>query len=99
MPVWNQDGDPISSMELDKLVVSFKKKLSDNPMYLQELVKKYLVNNEHQLWLRMTADENYKKTQEKEEAEKLQKRITALNEDNKKKVYETGTVDRTIAMV
>ncbi|PIK37344.1 putative presequence protease, mitochondrial [Apostichopus japonicus] len=90
MSVWNQDGDPISSMQLDKLVSSFKQKIADNPRYLQDLVQKYLVTNQHQLWLRMTADDNYNTNQEKAEMDKLNTIVQALDKDTKEQIYQAG---------
>ncbi|KAJ8049766.1 Presequence protease, mitochondrial [Holothuria leucospilota] len=90
MSVWNQDGDPISAMELDKLVASFKKKLADNPQHLQQLVQKYFIDNQHQLWMKMTPDEGYNAQQEQEEMEKLTRLVGSLEEEKKQHVFETG---------
>uniref|UniRef100_A0A6Q2ZE56 Presequence protease, mitochondrial n=1 Tax=Esox lucius TaxID=8010 RepID=A0A6Q2ZE56_ESOLU len=87
---WNHDGDPVQLLKISDSVTQFRQALKDNPRFLQEKVLHYFKNNTHRLTLSMSPDEAYLEKQTKSEKEKLQKKIKALSESDKKEIYEKG---------
>uniref|UniRef100_A0A3Q3EXS1 Presequence protease, mitochondrial n=1 Tax=Labrus bergylta TaxID=56723 RepID=A0A3Q3EXS1_9LABR len=78
---WNHDGDPVEllfSVSFVFFLFLFKSPLPP----LQE--------NTHRLTLSMSPDEVYLEKQAKAEEEKLQKKIHALSDSDKKDIYEKG---------
>uniref|UniRef100_A0A3Q3GKP7 Peptidase M16C associated domain-containing protein n=1 Tax=Labrus bergylta TaxID=56723 RepID=A0A3Q3GKP7_9LABR len=71
-------------------VAKFKQTLKENPRFLQDKVKHYFKENTHRLTLSMSPDEVYLEKQAKAEEEKLQKKIHALSDSDKKDIYEKG---------
>ncbi|XP_060899687.1 presequence protease, mitochondrial-like [Labrus mixtus] len=64
--------------------------LKENPRFLQDKIKHYFNENTHRLTLSMSPDEVYLEKQAKAEEEKLQKKIHALSDSDKKDIYEKG---------
>uniref|UniRef100_A0A4W5QMC7 Pitrilysin metalloproteinase 1 n=1 Tax=Hucho hucho TaxID=62062 RepID=A0A4W5QMC7_9TELE len=87
---WNHDGDPVQLLKISDSVAQFRKALKDNPRFLQEKVLHYFKDNTHRLTLSMSPDEAYLEKQVKAEQEKLQKKVQALSESDKKDIYEKG---------
>ncbi|XP_024291272.1 presequence protease, mitochondrial isoform X1 [Oncorhynchus tshawytscha] len=87
---WNHDGDPVQLLKICDSVTQFRQALKDNPRFLQEKVVHYFKDNTHRLTLSMSPDEAYLEKQVKAEEEKLQKKIQALSESDKKDIYEKG---------
>uniref|UniRef100_A0A8C7L895 Pitrilysin metalloproteinase 1 n=1 Tax=Oncorhynchus kisutch TaxID=8019 RepID=A0A8C7L895_ONCKI len=87
---WNHDGDPVHLLKICDSVTQFRQALKDNPRFLQEKVVHYFKDNTHRLTLSMSPDEAYLEKQVKAEEEKLQKKIQALSESDKKDIYEKG---------
>ncbi|XP_034558325.1 presequence protease, mitochondrial [Notolabrus celidotus] len=87
---WNHDGDPVELLQINDSVTKFKQALKDNPCFLQDKVKHYFKENTHRLTLSMSPDDTYLEKQAKAEEEKLQKKIQALSEGDKKDIYEKG---------
>ncbi|XP_072296648.1 presequence protease, mitochondrial isoform X2 [Eucyclogobius newberryi] len=87
---WNHDGDPVALLQINHSVDRFKRALKDNPRYLQEKVQQYFKENTHRLTLSMSPDEEYLEKQAKAEEEKLQRKVQALTEDDRKQIYEKG---------
>uniref|UniRef100_A0A4W5LZS5 Pitrilysin metalloproteinase 1 n=1 Tax=Hucho hucho TaxID=62062 RepID=A0A4W5LZS5_9TELE len=87
---WNHDGDPVQLLKISDSVTQFRQALKDNPRFLQEKVVHYFKDNTHRLTLSMSPDEAYLEKQVKAEEEKLQKKIQALSENDKKDIYEKG---------
>ncbi|XP_065809359.1 presequence protease, mitochondrial-like [Labrus bergylta] len=87
---WNHDGDPVELLQINDSVAKFKQTLKENPRFLQDKVKHYLKENTHRLTLSMSPDEVYLEKQAKAEEEKLQKKIHALSDSDKKDIYEKG---------
>uniref|UniRef100_A0A8C8JK42 Pitrilysin metalloproteinase 1 n=1 Tax=Oncorhynchus tshawytscha TaxID=74940 RepID=A0A8C8JK42_ONCTS len=87
---WNHDGDPVQLLKISDSVAQFRQALKDNPRFLQEKVLHYFKDNTHRLTLSMSPDEAYLEKQVKAEEEKLQKKVQALSESDKKDIYEKG---------
>ncbi|XP_065809358.1 presequence protease, mitochondrial-like [Labrus bergylta] len=87
---WNHDGDPVELLQINDSVAKFKQTLKENPRFLQDKVKHYFKENTHRLTLSMSPDEVYLEKQAKAEEEKLQKKIHALSDSDKKDIYEKG---------
>ncbi|XP_065809346.1 presequence protease, mitochondrial-like [Labrus bergylta] len=87
---WNHDGDPVELLQINDSVSKFKQTLKENPRFLQDKVKHYFKENTHRLTLSMSPDEVYLEKQAKAEEEKLQKKIHALSDSDKKDIYEKG---------
>ncbi|TMS09413.1 Presequence protease, mitochondrial [Larimichthys crocea] len=88
--MWNHDGDPVELLQINESVAQFRSALKENPRFLQEKVKHYFKENTHRLTLSMSTDEAYLEKQAKAEEEKLQKKIQALSDSDKKEIYEKG---------
>ncbi|KAF3857855.1 hypothetical protein F7725_011056 [Dissostichus mawsoni] len=87
---WNHDGNPVELLQISDSVTQFRKALTENPRFLQDKVKHYFKENTHRLTLSMSPDETYVEKQAKAEEEKLQKKIQALSDSDKKEIYEKG---------
>lgn len=87
---WNHDGDPVELLQINHSVAKFRQALKENPRFLQEKVKHYFKENTHRLTLSMSPDEAYMEKQATAEEEKLQKKIQALSDGDRKEIYEKG---------
>ncbi|XP_022617554.1 presequence protease, mitochondrial [Seriola dumerili] len=87
---WNHDGDPVQLLQISDSVAKFKQALVENPLFLQDKVKHYFKENTHRLTLSMSPDEAYLEKQAQAEEEKLQKKIQALSDGDRKEIYEKG---------
>lgn len=87
---WNHDGDPVELLQISDSVAKFRQALKDNPQLLQDKVRHYFKENTHKLTLSMSPDESYLEKQAKAEEEKLQKKIQALSDSDRKEIYEKG---------
>ncbi|XP_062260148.1 presequence protease, mitochondrial [Platichthys flesus] len=87
---WNHDGDPVQLLQISGSVAKFKQALVDNPRFLQDKVKHYFKENTHRLTLSMSPDEAYLEKQAKAEEEKLQRKIQALSDSDRKEIHEKG---------
>lgn len=87
---WNHDGDPVELLRISDSVAKFRQALKENPRFLQDKVKHYFKENTHRLTLSMSPDDAYMEKQAKAEEEKLQKKIQALSDRDRKEIYEKG---------
>ncbi|XP_037315052.2 presequence protease, mitochondrial [Pungitius pungitius] len=87
---WNHGGDPVELLQINDSVDKFREALKENPRFLQDKVKFYFKENTHRLTLSMSPDEAYLEKQAKAEEEKLQKKINALSECDRKEIYDKG---------
>lgn len=89
-PLLNHDGDVIDSLQFNKHVSLLKEKMSKDPNYLKDKIKKYFVDNRHQILLTMSPSEGYIKDNQAKEAKLLSSKLSQLTEEDKKKIYEQG---------
>ncbi|KAJ0059377.1 hypothetical protein NL108_016005, partial [Boleophthalmus pectinirostris] len=87
---WNHGGDPVELLQIGESVNRFREALKENPRYLQEKVQKYFKENTHRLTLSMGPDDQYLEKQAKAEEEKLQQKVRALTEEDRREIYEKG---------
>ncbi|KAM7400088.1 hypothetical protein PAMA_004675 [Pampus argenteus] len=87
---WNHDGNPVELLQISDSVEKFRQALKENPHFLQDKVRRYFKENTHRLTLTMSPDEAYLDKQAKAEEEKLQRKIQALTDSDRKEIYEKG---------
>ncbi|XP_066441695.1 presequence protease, mitochondrial isoform X2 [Eleutherodactylus coqui] len=87
---WNHDGDPVDLLKIGEKINKFRKCLKENPTFLQEKVKQYFQDNLHTMTLSMSPDESYYEKKAQLENEKLNQKVKALAEEERKQVYEKG---------
>nr|DBA25108.1 TPA: hypothetical protein GDO54_012678 [Pyxicephalus adspersus] len=87
---WNHDVDPVEMLKLGEKISRFRQCIEENPTFLQEKVKQHFQNNLHRMVLTMSPDEEYCKKQAELEYEKLNQKVKALSEEEKKNIYEKG---------
>ncbi|KAG9355172.1 hypothetical protein JZ751_000010 [Albula glossodonta] len=87
---WNHDGDPVELLKISESVSRFRQSLKDDPRYLQEKVRHYFKDNTHRLTLSMSPDQSFYEKQAEAERVKLQKKVQALSENDRKDIYEKG---------
>lgn len=90
LPIWNHDGDILDSMCVSEKIDEFKKKLTNQPTYLQLLVDKYLLNNKHKLVMTMSPENNYEDLRKKNEEKLLKEKLAPLSDTDKDKIYQQG---------
>ncbi|XP_076838253.1 presequence protease, mitochondrial [Brachyhypopomus gauderio] len=87
---WNHDGDPVQLLKVSESVSRFRRCLQENPRYLQDKVQHYFKENPHKLTLSMSPDEQYLEKRSLAEHEKLQQKVQALTDTDRKDIYEKG---------
>ncbi|XP_068604757.1 presequence protease, mitochondrial [Brachionichthys hirsutus] len=87
---WNHDGDPVALLHVNRNVLEFRRALKERPRLLQEKVKLYFKENTHRLTLSMSPEDTYMDKETRAETEKLQAKVQALCEADRKDIYERG---------
>lgn len=90
LPIWNHDGNILDSMCVSDKIDEFKKKLSNQPNYLQSLVDKYLLNNNHKLVMTMSPANNFEELRKENEEKLLKEKLTTLSDADKENIYLQG---------
>lgn len=90
LPIWNHDGNVLDSMCVSDKIDEFKKKLSNQPNYLQLLVDKYLLNNNHKLIMTMSPEKNYEELRKENEIKLLKEKLASLSDTDKDHIYKQG---------
>ncbi|KAK6166270.1 hypothetical protein SNE40_023007 [Patella caerulea] len=88
--IWNHDGNPTESLQINKHVNMFKQKLADNPTFLQDKVQQYFKTNNHSYSLTMSPDEKFEENRKEEEKKRLEKKVKELSDEEKQVVYNRG---------
>ncbi|PSN47444.1 Presequence protease [Blattella germanica] len=86
-PLWNHDGDLVTALRVEEQLATFRKRLKENPHYLQDKVKT-LKHNTHRLVLTMSPDPEYDMKQEVAEQSVLKAKLEALTEEDKKSLHQ-----------
>ncbi|CAL7948466.1 unnamed protein product [Xylocopa violacea] len=89
-PLWNHNGDLIQLMRINEAIQKFRESVKNNPKYLQELVKAYLVDNKHRLILTMLPYEKYDYEKEIAERELLESKLKLLSKQELDQIYIDG---------
>lgn len=90
LPIWNHDGNILDSMCVSDKIEEFKKKLNDQPNYLQLLVDRYLLNNKHKLVMTMSPANNYEDLRKENEEKLLKEKLAPLSDADKQNIYQLG---------
>uniref|UniRef100_A0A0A9X823 Presequence protease, mitochondrial n=2 Tax=Lygus hesperus TaxID=30085 RepID=A0A0A9X823_LYGHE len=88
--IWNHNGDIGKAMQVNSKVEVFKKKMASNPRYLQDLVKRQLLDTNHRLVITMSPDEKYIEKLADKEKTILENKLKDLTPERKKEVYDFG---------
>ncbi|XP_076750537.1 presequence protease, mitochondrial [Xylocopa sonorina] len=89
-PLWNHNGDLIQLMRINEAIQKFRESIKNNPKYLQELVKAYLMDNKHRLILTMLPYEKYDHEKEIAERELLESKLKQLSKQELDQIYLDG---------
>ncbi|KAK6617415.1 hypothetical protein RUM43_014424 [Polyplax serrata] len=89
-PIWNHEGDIINYLKIETHIEKLKKNIDEDPMYLQNTVKKYLKDNKHKLILTMSPDVDYDHKEKEKEQELIDRKVKNLSEADKKQIFEEG---------
>lgn len=90
LPIWNHDGDVLDSICVSEKIEEFKKKLINQPSYLQSLVDRYLLNNKHKLVMTMSPESNYEDLRIENENKLLKEKLALLSDADKDNIYKQG---------
>ncbi|CAI6368344.1 unnamed protein product [Macrosiphum euphorbiae] len=90
LPIWNHDGNILDSMCVSEKIDEFKKKISNKPNYLQSLVDKYLLNNNHKLVMTMSPENNFEELRKENEEKLLKEKLAPLSNADKENIYQQG---------
>jgi len=90
LPIWNHDGNILDSMCVSEKIDEFKKKISNKPNYLQSLVDKYLLNNNHKLVMTMSPENNFEELRKENEEKLLKEKLAPLSDADKENIYQQG---------
>ncbi|XP_017789683.1 PREDICTED: presequence protease, mitochondrial [Habropoda laboriosa] len=91
-PLWNHNGDLIQAMRINEAIIKFKEKIKTNPKYLQEIVKMYLMDNNHRLTLTMLPYEKYDHEKAVAERELLESKLKQLSKEELNQIYIDGKI-------
>merc|ERR1712136_390273 len=80
----------MGSLEFSTCINRLKQNLQDDPEYLQKKCQEYFVENCHRLTLSMSANENFKPKLEEAEKNLLESKVSKLNDDTRKTIYDQG---------
>ncbi|XP_036345434.1 presequence protease, mitochondrial-like [Rhagoletis pomonella] len=89
-PLWNHDGDVVSSLRVSNMIANFRHNLAKDPKYLQHKVEQYFATNSHRLTLTMSPDDHYEDNFKTAELDLLKQKIMALDDKKRVEVYENG---------
>merc|ERR1712228_1114343 len=85
--VYDEAATPIQALQIDNLLTKIRDKVlgdePSDPQYFQNLIKKYMVDNKHQITVTMKPDKEYMDKLEKEEKNKLLDIQAALSDECK----------------
>jgi len=82
-----QRGDTLASMDLDPSLERLRKK-TENPEFIQQLVKRLLIDNPHRVRLTLRPDNNISERRNEAELQRLRDTQSALNKDESQKIVD-----------
>ncbi|SBS86787.1 bergheilysin (BLN) [Plasmodium malariae] len=82
----NYNRDPMLMFDFEKHLNVVKHKIKNEPKYLENIVEKHFINNDHRAVILLEGDEHYGNEQEKLEKESLKKRIENFTEKEKEEI-------------
>ncbi len=88
---WNHtDDSPLKRVEVNKNVERFRADMKKNPSFLQEKIRQYFIDNNHQLVLFMTPDETFTDDCQQKLDKIRDDLVKNLDEEAKKTLFESG---------
>jgi Zn-dependent M16 (insulinase) family peptidase len=76
---WLYDGDPLAPLRYEAPLAYVKQKLSEDPAFLQGLIRTYLLENNHRVTVTLHPDANYNQQLEADEAARLASAQAAMD--------------------
>jgi presequence protease len=86
---WTYGGDPLASLFFEAPLAEVRARLSQNPAYLQDLIRTYLLDNTHRTTVVLTPDPDLNRREEAEEEARLAKARAGLSEADLQTIIET----------
>jgi Zn-dependent M16 (insulinase) family peptidase len=71
LSTWLYDQDPLAPLAFEAPLAAVKQRLADQPAYLQDLIRTYLLDNPHRVTVVMEPDSDYNRRLEEEERARL----------------------------
>ncbi len=84
---WIHGGDPVSAIDFDETLAKLKTNLKEGS-FLENQIKKYLLDNPHRVKVVLKPDATLEKTRSDQLEELLAKRKEELSEEEKKKIVQ-----------
>ncbi|KAI8824441.1 peptidase M16C associated-domain-containing protein [Fimicolochytrium jonesii] len=86
---WVHGGDPLEFLQVTEHIARLREEIV-KPGFFESRIEKYFLNNKHRLTFVMEPDEKYNDALNLNEKERLNEKIAALSETEKKRIYEEG---------
>ncbi len=93
LSTWLYDQDPLAPLAFEAPLAAVKQRLDDNPAYLQELIRIYLLDNPHRVTVVMEPDPDYNRRLEDEERQRLDAARAQMDEAERQAI-----VDNTLTL-
>ncbi len=84
---WLHGGEPLAALDFDAQLLELRKKLDEGP-YLQDLMRRWLIDNPHRVTLLLEPDQELREREDQALAEKLTKLAASLDDVQKQKIID-----------
>eukprot|EP00471_Norrisiella_sphaerica_P001523 CAMPEP_0184483278 /NCGR_PEP_ID=MMETSP0113_2-20130426/4919_1 /TAXON_ID=91329 /ORGANISM="Norrisiella sphaerica, Strain BC52" /LENGTH=1098 /DNA_ID=CAMNT_0026863573 /DNA_START=200 /DNA_END=3496 /DNA_ORIENTATION=- len=93
MSDWNYDRDPLEGFKFEKTLNLVKKKLDGDPTYLQNIIQRRLIDNQHRVLIVSSPDPTIEEAKEKKLQKDLERIKTEMSVKELEQIVElTGTL-------
>ena len=89
LSTWLYDQDPLKSLTYEAPLAALKENLKQ-PDYLQNLIRTYLLSNQHRTTVLMKPDVEFNQRQAADEKARLEAKRAQMNENDLQKIIETA---------
>ncbi|CAB0008448.1 unnamed protein product [Nesidiocoris tenuis] len=89
-PLINHNVDIADALQVNGKIARLKENLSSNKTYLQDLVKRNLIDTSHRLTITMSPEDTYNEQITKKEAKILSQKLDSMSPDMRKDIYSFG---------
>jgi presequence protease len=79
---WLYDADPLGMVAFERPLRNLKEKYSSNPLYFQEMINEYLINNQHRATVILKPDTGLGEKERLSELAALEQKKKSLSTDN-----------------
>jgi len=87
---WNYGGDPLAMIAYEAPLHAVKERLEQNPDYLQDLIRKYFLQNPHRTTVRLDPDPKLGEKLDQEEKERLAKAKAGMDQAELKAIIDNA---------